>query len=296
MRNGHIACPEAVSRLLETPRYEVIPTSGVADAVLEHVPVDATVAITASPVKGLGPTLDLACRLAVEGYHVVPHVTARLVADDAHLTEIVERLRAVSIDEIFVPGGDTDPPAGQFTAALDVLSRLSEMGRPFTRVGITGYPETHPAIADDLTVQAMWDKRMHAGYVVSNLCFDPVAVTSWVGRVRRRGVTLPIYIGLPGPVERTKLLSIAGKIGVGESTRFLGKHASWFLRMAGPGGYSPERFLQRTVPALEKADMPATGLHIYTFNQLGETERWRQRLLGREEPARRSRRPARLAG
>ncbi|MGH3097373.1 MAG: methylenetetrahydrofolate reductase [Streptosporangiales bacterium] len=296
MRNGYIARPEVVSRLLESPRYEVIPTSGVADRVLEHLPLDVTVAITASPVKGLGPTLDLAGRLAVEGYHVVPHVTARLVSDDAHLNDIVARLRAAGIDEIFVPAGDADPPAGQFTASLDVLRRLTALGDPFSRVGITGYPETHPAIDDDLTVQAMWDKRMYANYVVSNLCFDPAALTSWVGRVRRRGVGLPIYIGLAGPVERTKLLSIASKIGVGESTRFLGKHASWFLHMAGPGGYTPERFLHRAAPALEKANSPAAGLHIYTFNQIAETERWRQRLLGRDESADRTRRPARLAG
>lgn len=296
MRNAHVVRSEAVSRLLESPRYEVIPTSGVVDTVLEHLPLDVTVAITASPVKGLGPTLDLACRLAVEGYHVVPHVTARLVTDDAHLDDIIERLRAVGIYEIFVPAGDADPPAGRFTASLDVLRRLASRGDPFSRVGITGYPETHPAINDDLTVQAMWDKRMYATYVVSNLCFDSGALTNWFGRVRRRGVELPIYIGLAGPVERTKLLSIANKIGVGESTRFLGKHATWFLHMAGPGGYTPERFLQRAGPALEKADMPASGLHIYTFNQIGETERWRQRLLGTDEPAERTHRPARLAG
>ena len=40
-------------------------------------------------------------------------------------------------------------------------------------VGITGYPESHPTIHDDLTVQSMWDKRRYATHVVSNLTFDP---------------------------------------------------------------------------------------------------------------------------
>ena len=36
-----------------------------------------TVTVTASPVKGLEPTVDLAERLAARGYRVVPHLAAR---------------------------------------------------------------------------------------------------------------------------------------------------------------------------------------------------------------------------
>lgn len=276
------AFPRAASplaRMLARPRYEIIPTASVADAVLEHVPVEVGVTVTASPVKGLGPTMDVAARLAAAGYRVVPHLSARLIVDDAHLAELVARLREAGITEVFVPAGDADPPAGEFTAALDVLTRLTDMGRPFDEVGITGYPETHPTIADDVTVQAMWDKRSHGTYIVSNLCFDPTVVARWVARVRARGVTLPIHLGVAGPVERAKLVSVATKIGVGESTRFLGKHPSWFLRLAGPGGYSPERLIRRTVEALDRQHTPAAGLHVFTFNQVAETERWRQRML-----------------
>lgn len=268
-----------LARMLARPRYEVIPTTSITDAVLEHVPVDVGITVTASPVKGLGPTIDVAGRLAAAGYRVVPHLSARLIVDDAHLADLVARLREAGVTEAFVPAGDADPPAGNFTAALDVLTRLTEMGRPFDEVGITGYPETHPMIADDVTVQAMWDKRSHGTYIVSNLCFDPTVVARWVARVRGRGVTLPIHLGVAGPVERAKLVTMATKIGVGESTRFLGKHPSWFLRLAGPGGYSPERLVRRTVEALERQHTPAAGLHVFTFNQVAETEHWRQRML-----------------
>ena len=71
------------------------------------------------------------------------------------------------------------------------------MGRPFARVGITGYPESHPKIDDDITIQSMWDKRRHAAYLVSNLCFDPATLRRWITRVRARGVTLPLLVG-PG--------------------------------------------------------------------------------------------------
>ncbi|MER6423877.1 5,10-methylenetetrahydrofolate reductase [Streptomyces sp. NPDC001137] len=267
--------------LLDSVRYEVLPAKATEDKVLAHVPRDVVVTITASPVKGLEPTLDLTGRLAAHGYRVVPHVPARLLRDDAHLKEVVDRLRESGVDDVFVPAGDADPPAGSYDGALPVLRRLSELGGPFADVGITGYPESHPLIHDDITIQAMWDKRAHATYIVSNLCFDPRVLGEWVARIRRRDVTLPVHLGVAGPVQRAKLLAMATKIGVGESTRFLTKHASWFLRFAAPGGYSPEKLLTRTEEALRGPASAVAGLHLFTFNQIAETEAWRRALLDR---------------
>ncbi|MFI8390867.1 5,10-methylenetetrahydrofolate reductase [Streptomyces sp. NPDC085540] len=267
--------------LLSSVRYEVLPAKTTEDNVLAHVPRDVVVTVTASPVKGLEPTLDLTVRLAAHGYRVVPHVPARLLRDDAHLKDVTGRLREAGVDDVFVPAGDADPPAGAYAGALPVLHRLSELGSPFAHVGITGYPESHPLIHDDLTIQAMWDKRAHATYIVSNLCFDPRVLAEWVGRIRRRDVTLPVHVGVAGPVQRAKLLSMAAKIGVGESTRFLTKHASWFLRFAAPGGYSPDRLLARSAEALTAPSAGVAGLHVFTFNQVAETERWRCAVLDR---------------
>ncbi|PWI13643.1 5,10-methylenetetrahydrofolate reductase [Streptomyces sp. Act143] len=267
--------------LLERVRYEVLPAKATEDKVLAHVPRDVVVTVTASPVKGLEPTLDLAARLAGHGYRVVPHVPARLLRDDAHLKDVVDRLAGAGVDDVFVPAGDADPPVGGFDGALPVLRRLSELGSPFARVGVTGYPESHPLLDDDITIQAMWDKREHATYIVSNLCFDPRVLGEWLVRVRRRDVTLPVHVGVAGPVQRAKLLAMATKIGVGESTRFLTKHASWFVRFATPGGYDPERLLSRAEAALTAPSAGVAGLHLFTFNQIAETERWRRALLDR---------------
>ncbi|MFJ1806955.1 MULTISPECIES: 5,10-methylenetetrahydrofolate reductase [unclassified Streptomyces] len=272
-----------IGTLLRNVRYEVLPAKATEDKVLAHVPRDAVVTVTASPVKGLEPTLGLATRLSAHGYRVVPHVPARLLRDEVHLKEVVDRLRAARVADVFLPAGDADPPAGVYDGALPVLRALSELGRPFARVGVTGYPESHPLIHDDVTIQAMWDKREHATYIVSNLCFDARVLGEWIGRIRRREVTLPLHVGVAGPVQRAKLLSMATKIGVGESTRFLTKHASWFLRFAAPGGYAPERLLARAEEALTAPSAGVAGLHLYTFNQIAETEKWRRALLERLE-------------
>ena len=72
-----------------------------------------------------------------------------------------------------------------------------------------------------------------------------------------------------------------GTIGVGESTRFLTNHVSWFMRLASPGGYSPEKLLRQVTTATAGSDPNIAGLHVFTFNQVAETEQWRQALLAR---------------
>ncbi len=127
----------------------------------------------------------------------------------------------------------------------------------------------------------MWDKRRHSSHVVSNLTFDPAVVRTWLDRMRGRGVTMPMLLGMPGPIDRAKLLGMATKIGVGDSTRFLAKNKGLFARLAAPGGFTGERFLEQCAPALARPESIVTGLHVYTFNQIGETEAWRRGYLDR---------------
>jgi len=267
--------------LLRDPRYEVFPAKGTEQAVTEWVPRGMTVTVTASPVKGLDPTIDLTEKLAARGYRVVPHLAARSVTGEDHLADIVGRLKACGVDDVFVPGGDATRPAGPFDSALPLLERLAEMGNPFARIGITGYPESHPKINDDITIQSMWDKRKYASYIVSNVCFDAAGLGRWIQRIRARGVTLPLYVGLAGPAERTRLLRMAAVAGASESARFIGRHPGWILRFWVPGGYSPDRLLERSASVLTAPGSGVAGLHLFTFNQLQQSERWRRATLER---------------
>ena len=271
----------SLDALLKSPRFEVLPTKSTEDAVAEWVPAGMTVTVTASPVKGLDPTIELTERLAARGYRVVPHLAARSVTDDAHLDRIVARLKACGVDDVFVPGGDAPHPAGRFDSALPLLERLTEMGSPFSRIGITGYPESHPKIHDDITIQAMWDKRRYASYIVSNVCFDAAQLGRWIGRIRARGVNLPLYVGLAGPAERTRLLKMAAVAGASESARFITRHPSWILRFWAPGGYSPDRLLDRAAAVLTAPGSGVAGLHLFTFNQVQQAELWRRAALER---------------
>jgi methylenetetrahydrofolate reductase (NADPH) len=268
---------------LRRPRYEVIPLQGVEEAVVEHVPKDVKLTVTASPKKGIETTLEFAERLSNQGYQVVPHLSARLVVDEAHLKDILERLRESGIREVFVIAGDPDEPAGKFAGADELLPVMAEIGHDFEEVGITGYPESHPVISDEVTIEAMYDKAPHATYIVSQICFDPKVTADWVRRVRRRGVELPIYVGMPGSVSRQKLLRISRNIGLGESARFLKKQRSRLLRLFLPGGYSPDRLIRGLTPSLADPQNKVRGFHIYTFNEVEKTEAWRRKKLDRIE-------------
>jgi methylenetetrahydrofolate reductase (NADPH) len=264
--------------LLQHARYEVLPTPSTEDKVLAHLPVGHTVTVTASPSKGLDVTFDLAERLGKAGYVAVPHIAARMVNGRAELEEICARLTAAGITTVFVPGGDAET-VGTYPDALALLEDLRDLGSPFSHVGITGYPESHPSIHDDLTIQSMWDKRRFATHIVSNLTFDPQMLSRWVRRMRKRGIAMPVLLGIPGPVDRAKLVSMAGKIGVGESTRFLVKHKGTFARLAAPGGFTGEKFLRKCAAELSAPEMGVEGVHVFTFNQVAETEKWRRDLL-----------------
>jgi methylenetetrahydrofolate reductase (NADPH) len=271
---------------LSRPRFEVIPLADAAQQVCDAVPTEVTVTVTASPSRGIDATLDLSFTLAAHGYRVVPHLSARLVQDAAQLKDILARLQGAGVREVFVIAGDVPHPAGEFPGALPLLEAMAELGHGLERVGIAGYPESHPFIDDDVTIQSMWDKRHYATHIVSQVCFDPKTLGEWVRRVRRRGVHLPIYVGLPAPIDRLRLMRIAAKIGIGESTRFLRGHSSWLRRLVLPGGYSPNRFLAGLLPYTVDPSSALAGLHVYTFNELERSERWRVEAIRRlrDEP------------
>jgi methylenetetrahydrofolate reductase (NADPH) len=264
---------------LERPRYEVLPLDGVADDVQAHVPGAVKITVTASPAKGLEPTLGVAEQLAAQGYTVVPHLSARLVRDRAHLEELMLRLRAAQVREVFVIAGDARQPAGQFEGAAELLAAMGELRDRFDEVGISGYPESHHLISDETTIEAMFEKEPMATYIVSQICFDADVIATWIRRVRDRGTFLPIWIGVPGAVESRKLLRTSLRIGLGDSVRFLRTQRGWLRRFILPRLYTPTKLLRKLIPSFADPAARIGGIHVYTFNELERTERWRLELV-----------------
>jgi methylenetetrahydrofolate reductase (NADPH) len=260
--------------LLASPRYEVLPVPGVVEKVGAALPPGETVTVTASPRHGVEATIEVAERLAALGYVVVPHLAARMVPDHARLVAITERLWEARIDEAFVVGGDATPPAGPFASASELLDELARLTHAPVRIGVAGYPEGHPLIAPGELRQALRDKSRRADYVVTQICFDAVALGRWAADLRAAGIDLPIVVGLPGAVERRKLLEISLKTGVGGSLRYLAKNRGLVAGLARTRRYDPGALVEAIARESRDGDLGIAGVHLFTFNQLDSTRRW----------------------
>src|SRR5918992_4085886 len=134
------------SEILSRPRFEIFPTKG-AEEQADHLPKGAKVAVTCSPTKGIESTLLFSERLLQRGFRVVPHIAARLVADSAHLEEILRWIDEHGLREIHVIGGDSREAVGPFASSFQLLGAMSQLEHGIEEVGIGGVavrgPPTH---------------------------------------------------------------------------------------------------------------------------------------------------------
>ena len=267
-----------VADLLRRSRFEVLPLDGIEQEVRANLDTDVKVTVTASPRKGLDATVELSERLVRAGYAVVPHLSARLVRDRAHLDEVLDRLLAAGVRELFVPAGDAEDPAGEFDGAAELLEAMGPRRAEFIEIAITGYPESHHLISDEETIRAMFAKAPMATHIISQICFDAQTIVDWIAKVRARGTDLPIWIGMPGSFDYVKLMRISMKLGLGESARFLRHHTNWVSRLL-TRQFKPDRLLDELAPAVTDPALRVAGFHLYTFNEVARTERWRRARL-----------------
>ena len=253
----------ACAELLRRSRFEVLPLDGIEEQVLAHVPHDVTLTVTASPTKGLEPTLDLADGSCGHGYTVVPaplraarprHGGARGDRRAAARGRRAGRLRRRRRRR----GAARGLPRG------DRPARGARRARPAVRRGrhhrLPGEPPVHRRRDDDRgDVREGAPRDLH----------------------REPGLLRP---GHHRPVDRERLgarhaaadlrrrprrraaarssLRVSTRIGIGDSLRFLRKNGSFagrFLR----GGFSPDPLVDGLGPrAREREGGRLPRLHV----------------------------------
>jgi methylenetetrahydrofolate reductase (NADPH) len=271
---------DALARLLAAPTFELIPLKTSMDQAA-HLPPGATVSVTASPGKGIEATITLCEELQAAGFRAVPHLSARMVRDRAHLADLVAWLEGAGVDRAFVVGGDAKEP-GDFPDGLSLLREMAEIGHPLSEIGIPAYPQGHAFIADGPLLEALRAKAEFASYVTTQLCFDPGAIGSWIAARRAEGMRLPVHVGVPGVAEPQKLLAISARIGVADTHRFLVKNVRFVTRLVRSGGfYRPDALLAGLAPFAADPAVGIVDLHMYTFNAVEGFESWRRAYLER---------------
>jgi methylenetetrahydrofolate reductase (NADPH) len=262
-----VTCP------LEPARFEVLPFARSMEEAAQ-LPDRVRLTITCSPRHGPDRSVEVAANLREMGHQVTVHVAARMVTDRDHLDRILSAMAQAGADDMFLIGGDADPPLGAYSSAAQLLEVIATHPQRPRMIGIAGYPEGHPAIADEALEQALTHKSRHADYVATQMCFDPDALVTWVSGQRARGMALPVLIGVPGKVSRTKLLELSARIGVGPSLSFLRKQRG--IRALLSKGSTADKLYEKLAPAVDDPELNIAGFHIFTFNQLLETWRWQR--------------------
>lgn len=276
-----MSSPDARRRLIENARYELIPLKSLHDQI-RHLPAGCSVSVTCSPTKGIEPTLELAAELNGAGHHAVPHIAARLVEGRPHVEKIAARINEHAISEIFVVGGDPDP-VGPYSDGLSLIRDLLPLCHTVRIVGTPSYPDHHTVIPDAALDEALLAKQAliaelgFEGFTSTQMCFDAKKIEAWTVRQRERGMTLPIHLGVPGAVDRARLLSLGTRLGIGSSLRYLRKNSGAILRMFSPKSYDPNKLI---TPISRRADeLNITGLHVFTFNSIESTAAWQRKSL-----------------
>jgi methylenetetrahydrofolate reductase (NADPH) len=252
-----------------TDQYEVMPFGSAVQQAAD-LPERVRLTVTCSPKHGPDESIEVATKLHALGHGVTVHLAARMVRGPEHLDELLAKMQDAGLDDAFVIGGDATPPHGAYSSAVELLPLVATHRRRPATLGIAGYPEGHPLIDDAALADALARKAPLADYVTTQLCFDPKAVLAWIETVRGRGIELPVLVGVPGLVDRAKLLEISMRVGVGPSLSFLRKQGGLrnLLRLSGSSA-------DRLYDALAGHD-EIDGFHYYTFNRLGETWAWVQ--------------------
>ena len=267
-----------LARVLRAPTFELVPLKNALEQAA-FLPAGATVSVTASPAKGIEATVALCEQLQALGFRAVPHLSARMIRDRAHLAELIAWMEGAGVDRAFIVGGDAKEP-GDFVDGLSLLREMAEIGHPLSEIGIPCYPQGHAFIADAPLLEALRAKAAFASYMTTQLCFDPLAIRTWLVARRAEGLALPVHVGLPGVAEPQRLLAISARIGVADTHRFLVKNTQFIARLIRSGGfYRPDGLLEGLAPVIADPGSGIVDLHLYTFNAVDVTERWREGFL-----------------
>ncbi len=278
-RKGPVLSEEqrtVLKTLVADAKFELIPLKNALERA-EGLPTGAAVTVTASPSHGIEATFDLCEALVARGHSAEPHLSAHMVRDRGHLMELLDRARTGGMATAFVIGGDA-VQRGEFPDGLSLLRAMDELGHPFEGIGVPAYPEGHVDIPDPQLLAALKAKQPFASFMTTQMCFDPASIRTWIARIRAEGVMLPIHLGTPGVAEITKLMTVAARIGVAGSARYLKKNRSILGHLI-RGSFGPDGLLEALAPTLAEPAADVRALHLFTFNQVATTSGWQRGML-----------------
>lgn len=250
-------------------RFEIIPSADIAQRLSATFPDPdrVTLTVTSLPKHGVERTLETSFDLAERGFRVVPHLSAKSIATRQTLGTIVARMRDAGITEAFAISGDGHPADGGYASSLEMMRDLADIDHGLA-LGIAGYPEGHPQMSDEHLMEHLLERAPYVEKVITQLCFSTEAIGAYAVKLRAAGIEAALWVGVPGPIARTRLISLSARIGVGTSLGFLKRSASVAGGLMKSRDFDPAPFVAQLAAQPRLSAVGVGGLHVYSFNEV----------------------------
>ena len=212
--------------------------------------------ITMLPGNDYREVASKATELVKSGLNPVPHFPARSIKNQSELKDFVNRCKGGGVKQALVIGGSAQP-IGDFHCSLQLL----ETGLfDDWKIGIAGHPDGSPDISDSDLEKAMINKKPYADYIITQWCLDVKPIAAFISKQ-----TLPVHVGITGPLKISSLLKFANIVGAKNSINFLKSNFSKALDLLKPK--DPNDLIGKVKEFTD-------NFHIYTFGGLKETNKW----------------------
>jgi methylenetetrahydrofolate reductase (NADPH) len=244
------------------------------------LPAGTPVYVAHTPNASFDQVIRAALAVRRAGLLATPHIAVRRVANAAVLRTALSELRDEGVLDILLIAGDAPRPIGEFSDTLDVLESGIVEDSGITRIGIAGHPEGHNAVAADTLWQALADKQRIAArsglnlHIVTQFGLDGGAFKRWQHELLRRGIHLPVRVGIAGPAPIARLLHFAIQCGIGASARALIRQPGAATGFFSAAAVRPDQHLLGLLASQVPAQIIAP--HFFAFGGAIETARWMQ--------------------
>ena len=223
---------------------------------LSTLPKVKDVYITMLPGDSFKSVAEKAKDLVQSGFNPVPHFPARSIKNLFELKEYVGMCKKNGVKQALVIGGSTQP-IGDFHCSLQLLETGLFEG---FKIGIAGHPDGSPDISDQDLEKAMIDKKPYADYIITQWSLNAKPITKFISEQ-----TLPVHVGITGPLRLGSLLKFANIVGAKNSINFLKSNITQAIDLLKPR--DPNDLIEKLKGSTE-------NFHIYTFGGLKETNKW----------------------
>ena len=223
---------------------------------LSELPKVKDVYITMLPGNDYREVANKATELAKSGFNPVPHFPARSIKNQSELKDFVNRCKDGGVKQALVIGGSAQP-IGDFHCSLQLLETGLFDG---LKIGIAGHPDGSPDISDKDLEKAMIDKKPFADYIVTQWLLDADSIIKFISKQ-----SLPVHVGITGPLKISSLLKFANIVGAKNSLNFIKSNMTKAVDLLKP---------RNPNDIIEKLKGSTENFHIYTFGDLKETNKW----------------------